>query len=72
VGQLYRAERQTPPPRRVSGWEGKWRRVPNRAIEQAKRWRTKDRCADAYIGACNGVKATLEELKNGSSFANCG
>ena len=55
---------------RVSRWEGKWRKVPNRAIEQAERWRTKDPFADIYIGASNGVKVTLEELKNGSYFAN--
>jgi hypothetical protein len=60
---LYRAEARRRHSGRATSWKGKWRPDPQRAIDQAKRWRVKEPFAEISVVSYSGMKATLEELE---------
>lgn len=69
---LYRAEAKRRHSGRVTSWKGKWRKDPNRAITQAKRWQMKEPFADIYVVCSNGMKAPLEEIQLGRWYPGSG
>jgi hypothetical protein len=64
---LYRAEAKRRHSGRCTSWKAKWRKDPNRAIAQAKRWRQREPFAEISIVCSNGMKGTLDHLKAAQS-----
>ena len=60
---LYRAEAKRRHNGRTTSWKGKWRKDPQRAIEQAKRWQRTEPFALIEIVSTHGMRATLEEVE---------
>ena len=60
---LYRAEATRKHRGRASKWTGKWRKDPERAIEQGRRWQRTEPFALIEIVSTNGTRATLEEME---------
>ena len=60
---LYRAEAKRRHNGRATRWKGKWRKDPQRAIEQAKRWQRTEPFALVEVVSSNGMRATLEQME---------
>ena len=67
---LYRAEATRKHRGRASKWKGKWRPEMRRAVEQAKRWRTREAFAHIEIVSTSGMRATLDEVLSAPSLRN--
>jgi hypothetical protein len=60
---LYRAEAARRHRGRATKWAGKWRKYPQRAIEQALRWKQREPSAEISIVTHAGSKISMLELE---------